>query len=107
MDSSHVSDLAKKYAEASEKVKDSEFVLRNAAMNEMTGWSGKAREQFDQEFQNMLTKYSWFSQELLETSGQLQKAASLIDQKNAELAAEKLAKELASSNLSCQKPTTA
>ncbi|KZZ85042.1 WXG100 family type VII secretion target [Bacillus sp. SJS] len=107
MDSNHVTDLARKYADASEKVKDSEFAIRNIAMREISSWSGKTREQFDQEFQDMLKKYNWFAQELLETSGQLHKAAALIEQTNAEIAAAERAKELASNNLSCKKPTTA
>lgn len=107
MDSRHVADLAQKYADASEKVKDSEFAIRNIAMRDISDWTGSAREQFDQEFQDMLKKYNWFAQELLETSGQLNKAADLIEQKNDELAAAERAKELASINLSCKKPTTA
>ncbi|AZB44580.1 hypothetical protein CEF21_21095 [Bacillus sp. FJAT-42376] len=107
MDSSPVRDLAKKYADASEKVIDSEFEIKNTALKDISNWSGESRGKFDEEFQDVLKKYGWFAQELQETSEQLYKAAALIDQTNDQIAAEARAKELASLNLSCKKPTTA
>lgn len=104
MDSSPVTALAQRYAKAAEQVRDSEFKIRNSVMRNALNWSGKGREQFDDEYQELIKRFDWCADEFLETSSQLQKAASLIDQYNAELEAIERAKELAALELSCKKP---
>lgn len=86
LDSYKVIELANKYSAAAEEVRSSKMLLesRLSAMGE--AWRGKARDSFDQDFEETKAAYDQFELELLETSQELKAAAVKIEERKAEIA---------------------
>ncbi|MCY8951022.1 WXG100 family type VII secretion target [Bacillus atrophaeus] len=86
MDSNKVIELANKYSEAAEEVRNSKQLLNSRLFALGGAWQGKARETFDQKFEETKSVYDQFEQDLIETSNELKAAAVKIEERKAEIA---------------------
>lgn len=71
LDSYKVIELANKYSAAAEEVRSSKMLLESRLSALGDAWQGKARDSFDQDFEETKAAYDQFEQELLETSQEL------------------------------------
>nr|WGD87110.1 WXG100 family type VII secretion target [Bacillus subtilis] len=86
MDSYKVIELANKYSAAAEEVRSSKMLLESRLSAMGDAWQGKARDSFDQDFEETKAAYDQFEQESLETSQELKVAAVKIEERKAEIA---------------------
>ncbi|MBL4975634.1 WXG100 family type VII secretion target [Bacillus halotolerans] len=86
MDSHKVIELANQYSAAAEEVRSSKMLLDSRLSALGDAWQGKARDTFDQDFEETKAAYDQFEQELLETSQELKAAAVKIEERKAEIA---------------------
>lgn len=86
LDSYKVIELANKYSAAAEEVRSSKMLLESRLSAMGDAWQGKARDSFDQDFEETKAAYDQFEQELLETSQELKAAAVKIEERKAEIA---------------------
>ncbi|UTL73520.1 WXG100 family type VII secretion target [Bacillus halotolerans] len=86
MDSHKVIEPANQYSAAAEEVRRSKILLDSRLSALGDAWQGKARDTFDQDFEETKAAYDQFEQEPLETSQELKAAAVKIEERKAEIA---------------------